>query len=223
MAVVLGILTLLLLLLLLPVRVTAKAATGQEPTATLHYLFFSVLLYPRPERPAPKQPEKKKQPKEKGEQPKRDLKPLLMQLLSRFERLSRPVQRLLRRTGLARFFLRLVVVGEDAAATALRFGRANAAVYSAVAVLDRIFALRVRQIEIIPGFTAEREEYSFSGEARVVPLAALIAALQLGFWALVALIQSAGASKDTKATNENRRVKPGGRKEECYGNQASHQ
>lgn len=114
------------------------------------------------------------------------------------------MQRLLRRTGLARVSLRLVVKGEDAAATALRFGRANAAVYSTVAALDRIFFLRVEQIEIIPGFAAEQEEYSCSGEIRLFPFAVLIAALQLGFWTLIALIRSAGG----RDTNENRRAQP---------------
>lgn len=113
---------------------------------------------------------------------------------------------LLRRTGLARVSLRLVVKGEDAAATALRFGRANAAVYSATAALDRIFSLRVERIEIIPGFSAEQEEYSCSGEIRLFPLAVLIAALQLGFWTLIALIRSAGG-RDTHE-NENRRRSP---------------
>lgn len=45
-------------------------------------------------------------PDGKKEKPKRSLKPLLTELLARFDRLSRPVQRLLRRTGLARVSLR---------------------------------------------------------------------------------------------------------------------
>ncbi len=219
MAVVLGILILLLVILLIPVRVSAGASSGKAPHAVLRWLFLSIPLFPRPKRKKTQDKSESSKPGKKKEKPKRSLKPLLAELLARFDRLSRPVQRLLRRTGLARVSLRLVVKGEDAAATALRFGRANAAVYSTVAALDRIFSLRVEQIEIIPGFAAEQEEYSCSGEIRLFPLAVFIAALQLGFWTLIALIRSAGG----RDTNENRRAQPARRKEEYYGKQASHQ
>lgn len=151
MAVVLGILILLLVILLIPVRVSAGASSGKAPHAVLRWLFLSIPLFPRPKRKKTQDKSESSKPGKKKEKPKRSLKPLLAELLARFDRLSRPVQRLLRRTGLARVSLRLVVKGEDAAATALRFGRANAAVYSTVAALDRIFSLRVEQIEIIPG------------------------------------------------------------------------
>lgn len=154
MAVVLGILILLLVILLIPVRVSAGASSGKAPHAVLRWLFLSIPLFPRPKRKKTQDKSESSKPGKKKEKPKRSLKPLLAELLARFDRLSRPVQRLLRRTGLARVSLRLVVKGEDAAATALRFGRANAAVYSTVAALDRIFSLRVEQIEIIPGFAA---------------------------------------------------------------------
>ncbi len=223
MAVVLGILTAILLLLLVPVRVTASAASGQKAAAALHWLLFSYPLYPRPQKEKPKDGAKKekKREAEKPDKPRRGIEPLLTQLLADFDRLAHPVQKLLRRTSLAAFSLRIVVVGEDAAATALRFGTVNAAVYSGVAILDRVFALRVRQIEILPGFTAEREEYSFSGELRLVPLAALAAAVQIGFWTLAAMIKSTGAPK--KKEEIRRESIPAERKEECHGNQASHQ
>lgn len=208
MPVLWGILLLILLLLLIPVRIKAHAATEEPPEVVMWVLMFPVRLVPG--RDSSDKRRRKKHPSsgESGKSKKQihDLKRFAAGLLPYLSHLCAPVQRLLRRTGVARVSLRFVVTGEDAAQTAIRFGQVNAAVYFAVAVLDRIVSLRVDRIEILPGFTAPKEQYAVCAEARIFPFAVLIAGLQIGFWILAAALRAGQRPEKS----ENRRAASAG-------------
>ncbi len=196
----------LLFLLLWPVTIRFSVAGGQAEVS-LRYLFLKKQLYPRPEReekPAkPKKKKKKKEPAE-GEKEKTDRFAALRSLSvsdwleigpELVKKCLRPVRALLRRTTLARFSLSVLVSGGDAQATAVAFGRWQAAVCNAVAVLDRIIRLRAQRIDIAPDFCGEKTQFETSGEVRLCPLAVLIAVLNLAVIALCAYLRIRKISK----------------------------
>ena len=220
MKIFLAVLAVLILILLIPVRVVAS--TTPEMTAELKYLFFKKRLYPleKKEKKA-KKPKKEKPPKE----PKKKkgfpltVKEIIALLPKAFAKLMPPVKKLLRRTTIAKFRLKMVVVGGDAAETAIKFGKTNAAVVNAVALIDRIFTLRAKQIDIIPGFESLESEFEGSGEVRAIPLAALIAAVSLGINLLILLLPPLMAKKK----NKNSEIKENTRKDENDGKEESAQ
>lgn len=220
MKIFLAVLAVLILILLIPVRVVAS--TTPEMTAELRYLFFKKRLYPleKKEKKA-KKPKKEKPPKE----PKKKkgfpltVKEIIALLPKAFSKLIPPVKKLLRRTTIAKFRLKMVVVGSDAAETAIKFGKTNAAVVNAVALIDRIFTLRAKQIDIIPGFESLESEFEGSGEVRAIPLAALIAAVSLGINLLILLLPPLMAKKKNKKSE----IKENTRKDENDGKEESAQ
>lgn len=201
MTVLLWILAGILLILLIPVRV--KVWARPETGVSLGYLFWEKTVYPAEQKPeaAPKKPKKEKPEKEKKQRSAREqlerYLPLAQDLLPRC---LRPVRRLLRRTTLAQLELDFSVAGKDAADAAVKFGAVSTAVYTAVTVFDRVFTLRVRRIEIAPDFTSQTGRYCFSVEIRLVPLAALAAAVNLA----VLLAASAVRTAFQRRRNQNR-------------------
>ena len=188
------ILLLLIGILLIPVRIFIKA--DPDVAVSIGYLFFRWPVLPQKDRPetTPKKPKKEKKEKPKAEKKKKklniqDLKPYLGTLLDVLSHCFKSIQKLLKRTTLARLTFEIKVVGEDAAAVAMQYGRVSTAVYNAVAMLDRIFTLRVEQICILPDFTGDRTDFRMSLEVRVIPLAGLLAGLNILGWSLFGLVK----------------------------------
>ena len=197
MRIVLAILILLFILLCLPVRLRFSAADGQC-TLSVRYLFLSRALLPGEPSDKPgkqtRRPAKKKKPaggeKKKSFADTLKEKPageLLRLALDTVRRCIPPIRRLFRRTTLARFNLRIVAAGQDAADTALRYGRYQSIVPLSVAAVDRTVRLRAEHIDIVPGFCAEKESFALSGEVRICPLAILAVLINLGIKALHAI------------------------------------
>ena len=197
MRIVFAVLILLFILLCLPICVRFSVADG-ECALSVRYLFFSRRLLPGEASDSTEKPPKKSGQKKKpgsGEKKKslgdtiKEKPPgeLLRLALDTVKKCIAPVRRFFRRTTLARFNLRIVVAGKDAADTALRYGRYQSIVPLSIAAVDRTVRLRAEHIDIVPGFCAEKESFAISGEARVCPLALLAVLINLGITALCAI------------------------------------
>lgn len=185
MKIFVAILLLLLLFLCLPVRFKFNA--GEAVFAELNYLGVKKRLWPKPpekeggkksaaQKPKKKKPQKPQKPKIMQEQSLAELLELARLLL---QGVKRPVQKLLKRTSLARLSVAIAVGGQDAHRVAVRFGQVNAAVYNSLCALDKIFTIRVKKIAVFPDFCGEGFKYDCEGELRIVPLAVLIAVFSL--------------------------------------------
>ena len=143
MKIVLMVLAALFLLLLCPVRL--QLHWKEELSATARWLFLRFPLLPRskpkkeqPEKPSA--PQKQAQPAEKAAQPGpvdtltqyADLLPEVLGRLKGF------VVFILRHTRVKKLRLDMLVAKEDAAETAIAFGRANQAVYTALGLLQNL-------------------------------------------------------------------------------------
>ncbi|WMJ83076.1 hypothetical protein ACS3UN_00330 [Oscillospiraceae bacterium LTW-04] len=185
---------LLLIVLFLMVPVIVHIDSAPEITITVKYFWFKKGILPKGEKTAGKKKAsaRPKTKKKKKEREKRALSYTLQELLDLLQTLQRrtspAVRRLLRRTSLAKFRLCMIVVGEDAAETAIKFGKVNAQVFTAVALVKETIRLKADQIEILPGFGASQSEISYSGVVRLAPLALLVAGVQIAFWGLVSAL-----------------------------------
>ena len=182
--IVLGILAFVLLLFLLPVHVSLRFR--EELEVRVRYAFVSLRVYPRPEKPAKKEKKKaarghrgakKKETEEKLPQLEKLFKEdgvsavaAYLQMMAKLA--ADALRRALRVIVVDRLQVRLIVVGEDAADTAVRYGKICAAVYPAQAMLDTV-------IDVEPGFLQEKSSTAVDLRAHVQPLRVLAAAVGL--------------------------------------------
>lgn len=219
---------LLLIVLLLMVPVIVHLDSAPQLTVTVKYLWFKKGILPKSEKNTEKKKESSdsKTPKKKKAREKRQLSYKLeeiFELLQKLQQRTSPaVRRLLRRTSLGKFRMRMVVVGEDAADTAIKFGKVNAQVFTAVAFVAGLIKLKADQVEILPGFGASQSEMSYSGVARLSPLTLLVAGVQIGFWALASALPMflrSRKNKTSKKTGGDGAADP--RKEDQNGKETS--
>lgn len=112
-----------------------------------------------------------------------------------WDSLSKPLKRLLKATRIYDFRLNIVVGGEDAAKTAIKFGEVNIAAGSALAFLDGNFTLKKPDYYITCDFLSEetRSECSFTAKLTV------IAALAFLFWLAGRAVKNYLAREDAAA------------------------
>lgn len=202
-----------LLLLIIPLR--AKLKIKDDKTfLTLQYLFFKRDILPEKEKEteqtandeaaAPKNKTAKAETKTSKKPSVKELVPIAIDALPKC---IAPIRKLLKRTTVADFELCMVVVGEDAADTAVKFGRMNALVFPAVKMASEIITLKHNRIELIPGFAAEKEQTDLYANVRITPLAALMAAANIAIIVLGAFMR-AEKNKPTERKSQNGKEQP---------------
>ena len=169
LAVLLG---LVLVLLLLPVTAELHYEAGQftAKAGTLGLLFQ---VYPFQEKPEgeekPRKPKKnrrkktavqKKQPAAAGEKPKTAEKKFRITLGAICELVSAAgtlMRQILAGLKIYAVRLRLPVQGADAADTAVQYGKTNAELHSALAVLRNFLDIHIEEMALVPDFTGEKQ------------------------------------------------------------------
>lgn len=180
--VLLGILAAVLLLLCVPVRLILLYCTGKAPVGVLRWLFFQVDLLKAAERKTADTETRAK--KAENLQSKKEKKPLefsrtlgiAADLLSS---LKGGAGMIVRRFRIYRVRLSMIVAGEDAAETAVDYGKCNAAVYSAYALAKNFLNLKNPEIEIRPDFVSEKGSVDFEMRGRLMPIIVLAAVARI--------------------------------------------
>lgn len=176
----------LLLIVALAASVKLDIIWEQELTITLRYLFIKKQLLPAAEKPKAKKAKKEEPAPAKKEKPKESNLHKLMDYAEWIPKLvgsvARQVGYVIRRFTLTNTELRVVVAEEDACQTGIRYGQANAAVYTAYGVLRQV--IRVKEgrikIDIIPDFLSEQGEVCFRCRLKAPVWAATWTLLRLG-------------------------------------------
>ena len=201
-----GMLLLFIGMLMIPVSVFIKADPNLAVSAG--WLFFKCSILPskdttktKPKKTKKEKPDKPKTEKKKKKLSIQDLKPHLKLLLDLLASCLKAVQKLLKRTTLAKLSFEITVVGDDAAAVATRYGTINTAVYNAIAILDRVFTLKMERINIIPDFSGDETAYYLSLEIRTIPLAVLAAGLNIFAVSLAGAVKMLTGRKQTDKNN----------------------
>ena len=209
----LGVLGGLFLLLLIPIRLALDF--DGELSVRLRYLFLCFRLYPRKEKKK-KKPEKaagkRKRAPEKdkdsssglssfGKMLKEDGPGAVIAYLSeRVKLTATAVKKLLHVLTVDRLELVIRAAGEDAADTALLFGKICAGVYPSLSALQCVIRTRKRQVEITPDFTGGGTQVRFHVRLHAIPLRIL--AVGGGFILRYLAYTIKDADKDTKTIQE---------------------
>lgn len=191
--IVLGILALLFLCLLLPVSL--RVSYRGELWVRARILGVPVTLFPRREKPgkagakrAAKPPSKRRQKREKEREKLIDLSRMLKEdgvggTLRFFGELAkllwRAARRVLRAVTVRKLWLRMRIGGEDAADTALQYGRACAALFPGIEMIGTLVRVRRRDVKVTPLFPEGESSAQFEIRLWVTPLKVLWAGLCL--------------------------------------------
>lgn len=90
-----------------------------------------------------------------------------------------PLKDFLKRIKVKKFKLKLVVAGEDAAATAVEYGMVCSAVYPVMALLEACVGIKAQNIYIRSNFESSESEFSVSFSLKIQVLLALIFAWKI--------------------------------------------
>ena len=163
-------------LLLVPVGIDVTVGTrGTE--VRLRYLFIKYSLTQQK-----KASKKKKKIKKKESESEKITDSLgsITDLLRLLSECAAPVRRLLKRTVIKNVELSITVASDDAARTAINYGRIYAAVANALALAGLVFTLKLKRVDVLPDFTSDKMRFDASFCVRIVPLAALAALISIG-------------------------------------------
>ncbi len=147
------------------------------------YIFpiFKVLPQkPKPEKPDEKKQEKEKKPKKKNsvlEFTKKQGLDGIIELLKEITGIILKLVDTIRRHIVMKTRLDLLVVGSDAADTAMKFGYACSAIYPLLSLIDRHTKLKRHEEYIDAGFEAEKTQVRFILKAHIIPVFVLIGAV----------------------------------------------
>ncbi len=195
--VLLGLLALLVILLLVPVRLRVRYET--ELAATLWVLCVPVRLASKKEKPKTEQKADKPKPKKdakpgKEEKKKKDVLALKQHakelkengvaaavewLKEVAQRVLKAADRLLAAITVTNLAARVDVAGEDAAQTALTYGKICGAVYPALGVVESKLKVKKQDVQIAPAFCLEKTRFCFDVRLKVSVWRVLVAALVL--------------------------------------------
>lgn len=170
----------LLALLLAPVTVDAFYRDGQI-TATARYLVLRRQLYPAPEQKPRRKKEKKPpaQPEKPEPEPEKGSFFTLVQTLNdTLPAIAAGAGYIVRRITMRRCRVRMTVARGDAAETAIACGRANAALYTAYALLANTIKVKEFDAQVAPDYDAEKSSANAFVRLRMRPATAFGGGLQ---------------------------------------------
>lgn len=183
--IVLGVLAFLLLLLFIPVTLTASYEDGLKAKA--RYLFLTFQIAPPKEKKRKKRKKKQEPPGEEPAPKESKIKQLIKeQGLSGFLHMMKELAVLaagaakdvLRHLKIKRLDIDVTVVGEDAADSAVNFGYACSVVYTAVGMLTALSGCKKYHVSVVPGFEAQKSQVAGYAKVSLAPAFALAAAIK---------------------------------------------
>ncbi len=178
-AVVLGI------MLLLVIPLSADAVWDGKLRLDLKWLFIRKTLYPGQKK---KEKEKAKEVSEKpAEKPAKAKKKkvsaekLIDTVLDYIKRCGGGARMILRDLRVSVLEINWTIACDDAAECAIRYGRMNAYLYSAVATLSNFIRIRRTKIRLVPDYTEEDEEFSARAMLSITPLVTIIGLVRVAW------------------------------------------
>lgn len=185
--VLLGLLALLAAALLIPVKIRGSYEDG-APFLYIRYGPVKLQLFPPKEKAGgeKEKPPKKKKPKaEKPPKPKKPKAKINMdQILYALEKLPPILGRALKRTGrcihIRPLKLYVLVAGSDPAATAILYGKMEAALSAGFPILEEALRLKDADVRLYVDFTQRRMDFIADAGVSLLPWSLVWMALRAG-------------------------------------------
>lgn len=162
-----GILLFIFLILMIPLSFHFRY--DGEPELFLRYLFIKIKLIPPKEKKKKVTDEKNKEDKKQSEKGSKKQEGSFKRLYKKrgFDGLIQIIKevtlivknastKILKHTVVKKLKIDLVIVGDDAGDTAMKYGYVCAAIYPAVSILDSNIKIKHKEIDILPGFNEDK-------------------------------------------------------------------
>lgn len=183
---------LLFLFLLLMIPVSFHFKFDGKPELILQYMFIKIRLVPPKEKPQRQEEFKQEEKQSQEKSPKKDnrFKKLYQKrgLDGLFEIVGEVVSiikdtssMVLRHIVIKKLKIDLLIVGDDAADSAMKYGYACSLIYPMVSFIDSTIKLQKREIDIEAGFNKEETKVLAETKVNIRPWFALGAILLGGF------------------------------------------
>ncbi len=157
------------LLILFSLSITFRVNYSDELNITVGIGKLRFTLVPRPEKKTDK-------PKEKG-----DVKETVFMVIDIIKSVLPPLKDLLKRIRVTSLCVDITVSGEDAAQTAINYGKVNALVHSSLAALKNLVKLKVKKIKIDCDFLKTETEQRIFFKVKIRIIFVISAALRMGY------------------------------------------
>ncbi len=181
-----GILLLIALLLFLPI--TAQIKFKDDLSLKVKFLGITVYkLKEKQEKPKTEKPEKEKtkqKPKEKEQgifsklKAKHGFKGAIKEIFDFASSVIREIKPQLLKIKFRKFKLDLIIVGEDAAMTAIEYGAVCGIVYPVLSFIDQNLNIKLKQINVEAGFKHSESSFSTSFDVKANAFLLLIIAFK---------------------------------------------
>ncbi len=220
--IVIAVLSVILLLLLLPIKLWFGYEKEGGVSVKIHYAFIKKTLLPQEEKTKKIKKSKKQKTKKQSEKTdKKDEKSktdkfsdyigLISPILSG---ISKPLRLLCKTIAIKIDSFTFWICGKDSADTALLYGKLSGVIWSFYAVLCEVFTVKAKHVDISPYFLGEDSEIKADVSIKIVPLMALFPAIWMLINILIAILKYKGED------NNGREQKPDKRNANC-GNEQS--
>lgn len=189
---------LLLLIVLLSLSVTFRVQYDDDLTITVGAGKFRYTLVPVPDeekadakkggkaaKKGIQKEQKKVNPKSEKKIEKGDIKETVFLVLDILKSIWPPFKDLVKRVRITALSIRVVAGGEDAAETALLYGKICAFVYGGLAALKNLMTVKVDQIDISGNFLQDHTEQTVFFKVKIRVLSVIWAGLRMAWGLLV--------------------------------------
>ena len=208
----------IVLLLCIPLSIAVRWEDGLLVQA--RWLLLRVRLYPQKEKKEkPKAAKGQKREKQEPEKPapKPDLQQLAGMAVDAVQSAGAPMRMVLSNLRIRKLVLDVTVAAEDAAQTAISFGKVQACLHTALGTLGHFIKIIRPRLLIRPDFLAEETRFTLSFRAVVTPLIVLAAAIRAGIAFLGRTIRRGGERREQELAQQEKGAPRPANKKECIG------
>ena len=122
---------------------------------------------------------KKKKKKEKKEKPPKTLMEKIDFVLDILRSVDEPFLKILKGVKIYGLYIDFIIANEDAYSCALNYGRISGAIYNAIAWMSVLFNVKLKTIDINPGFAIAKPRWDAATKIKFRPITAVIAGIGL--------------------------------------------
>ncbi|MBO7396023.1 MAG: hypothetical protein J6U16_07910, partial [Ruminococcus sp.] len=92
---------------------------------------------------------------------------------------DRPILKIFKGVKLYGLYIDFIIANEDAYKCALNYGRISGALYNVLAWLSVLFSVKLKTIDINPGFAVDKPRWDAAGKIKFRPITAVVAGVGL--------------------------------------------
>lgn len=123
--------------------------------------------------------ESSKKKKKKKDKPPKTLSEKIEFVLDIVRAADRPILKIFKGVKVYELYIDFIIANEDAYKCALNYGRISGALYNIIAWMSVLFNVKLKTIDVNPGFAVDKPRWDAAGKIKFRPITAVIAGVGL--------------------------------------------